>query len=128
MSSGHPRDGETAGPDEALKSLVAGLSKQFPGALTFESQESALVTFSAVSLRGKLDDESFAKLTPVLPHLVSVDLSATLVSDKSVALLESATRLRLVRLAETGVTDSAIDALLKLSALRVHQLLRHQGH
>ncbi len=116
-ATGHPPVPETTGPDDALKSLVAGLTGEFPGALSFESQESALVTFSAVSLRGKLDDAAFGKLAAVLPHLVTADLSATLITDKSVALLKSATRLRLVRLAETGVTDSAIETLLTLPTL-----------
>jgi uncharacterized membrane protein len=106
-----------SGPDENLKSSVAQLSKQFPGAISFESQESPLVTFTAVSLRGKFDDEMFGKLGPVLPQLVSLDLSATKVTDKALAALSSATKLKMVRLAETSVTDSAIEPLLKLPAL-----------
>ncbi len=116
-ASGHPETAKEAGPDDSLKAAVAGLSKEFPGALTFESQESELVTFTAVSLRGKLDDETFGKLGPVLPHLATVDLTATKITDKSVASLASATQLRLVRLAETGVTDASIDTLLKLTTL-----------
>ena len=105
------------GPDEALKSAVAGLSKQFPGALSFESQQSALLTFTAVSLRGSFDDAGFKKLAPVVSHLITVDLSATKVTDQAVSQLSSATHLRLVRLAETGVTDASIDTLLKLPSL-----------
>ena len=104
-------------PDASLKAAMQELSKQFPGALSFESQESPNVTFTAVSLRGKLDDEGFGKIGPVLPHLSSVDLSATSITDKSVAALESAKELRMLRLSETGVTDSAVDTLLKLPAL-----------
>jgi uncharacterized membrane protein len=106
-----------AGPDEALKKSVADLSKEFPGALTFESQESPLITFTAVSLRGKFDDEGFGKLGPVLPHLTTVDLSATKVTDKSVGALAAAKQLRMVRLSETAVTDSAIETLLKIPTL-----------
>ena len=106
-----------AGPDEALKSLVSSISKDFPGALSFESQVSALVTFTAVSLRGNLDDAGFGKLEPVFPQLVTVDLSATKVTDQAVAKLASAKNLRLVRLSETGITDASIDTLLKLPAL-----------
>jgi hypothetical protein len=104
-------------PDDSLKSAVAGLAKEFPGAISFESQESSLVTFTAVSMRGKLDDETFGKLGPVLPHLATVDLSATKITDKSVAALEAAKNLRQVRLSETAVTDSAVDTLLKLENL-----------
>ena len=116
-ASGHPESAKAAGTDDSLKAAVAGLSKEFPGALTFESLESELVTFTAVSLRGKLDDETFGKLGPVLPHLATVDLTATKITDKSVAALASAKQLRVVRLAETGVTDAAIDTLLKLTTL-----------
>ncbi len=106
-----------AGPDEALKALVAGISKQFPNALGFESQQSAMLTFTAVSLRGNLDDAGFKKLVPVTSQFVTVDLSATKVTDLAVAQLAPAKNLRLIRLAETGITDASIDTLLKLPAL-----------
>ncbi len=106
-----------AGPDEALKSSVVGISKQFPGALSFESQQSALLTFTAVSMRGNFDDAGFKTLAPVLPHLVTVDLSATKITDQAVSQLSSAKNLRLVRLAETGVTDASIDTLLTIPSL-----------
>jgi hypothetical protein len=105
------------GPDDALRASVLGLSKEFPGALGFESQQSALVTFTAVSLRGNLDDASFKKLAPLTPQLVTVDLSATKVTDQAVAQLAGAKNLRLIRLAETGITDGAIDTLLTLPSL-----------
>lgn len=117
-SAAHPVKSETAkGPDEKLKSAVAGLSKEFPGAVSFESQESPMVSFTAVSLRGKFDDEAFGKLGPVIPHFSTVDLSATKITDKAVAALEPAKKLRMVRLSETGITDSAIETLLKLPEL-----------
>ena len=106
-----------AGPDEALKSSVAGISKEFPGALSFESQESSLLTFTAVSLRGNLDDAGFKKLAAVSPQFVTVDLSATKITDQGVAQLASSQNLRLIRLAETGVTDAVIDTLLKIPSL-----------
>jgi uncharacterized membrane protein len=105
------------GPDEKLKVAVAGISKEFPGALSFESQDSALLTFTAVSLRGSLDDAAFHKLAPVLSQFVTVDLSATKITDQAVAQLVSAKSLRLIRLAETAVTDASIDTLLKLPSL-----------
>jgi len=107
----------TAGPDEALKASVAGFSKQFPGALSFESQQSAMLTFTAVSLRGNLDDAGFQKLAALSAQLVSVDLSATTITDQAIAQLSSAKHLRLIRLAETGVTDSSIETLVKLPTL-----------
>jgi hypothetical protein len=106
-----------AGPDDALAASVIALSKEFPGALSFESQQSALLTFTAVSLRGNLDDALFKKLESLTPQLVTVDLSATKVTDQAVAQLAGAKNLRLIRLAETGITDAAIDTLLKLPSL-----------
>lgn len=113
-AAGH---GSGTGPDDALKSSVAGISKEFPGALSFESQQSALLTFTAVSLRGNLDDAAFKKLESVTPQFVTVDLSATKITDQAVAQLGSSKNLRLIRLAETGVTDASIDTLLKLPTL-----------
>ncbi len=104
-------------PDEALKSTVAEISKDFPGALSFESQQSSLLTFTAVSLRGNLDDAAFKKLAPVTPHFVTVDLSATKITDQGVAQLIAAKDLRLIRLAETDVTDAVIDTLLQIPSL-----------
>lgn len=105
------------GPDAALVAAVAGFSADFPGAVSFESQQSAFVTFTAVSLRGNLDDAGFKKLASITPQFVAVDLSATKVTDQAVAQLASAKDLRLIRLAETGITDAAIDTLIKLPNL-----------
>lgn len=106
-----------AGPDSKLRESVEALAKEFPGALTFESQQSDKVVFTAVSLRGKFDDAAFAKLAPVVPHLATLDLAATLVTDKTVAALAGAAHLRQIRLAETPITDAAIDPLVKLQSL-----------
>jgi len=112
-----PHAAAPTGPDPELKKTLAGFAKDFPGSLTFESQQSSAVTFTAVSLRGTLDDQGFEKLSPVMKHLVTADLSATKVTDKGVALLSSAENLRMIRLSETPVTDAAIDTLVKLSKL-----------
>lgn len=123
MSASAPEeDAEVAetvstGPDEDLVKSVASISAEFPGALVFESQGSDLLTFSAVSMRGNLDDAGFAKFASVIPQLVTVDLSATKITDTSVAALAGAENLRLVRLAETEITDGAIESLLELPAL-----------
>ena len=105
------------GPDEVMKTAVAALAKEFPGSVTFESQESKGITLTAASLRGTLDDAAFAKFAPVLPQLVTADLSATKITDLAVSQLAAATNLRQIRLAETAVTDAAIETLLKLPAL-----------
>jgi hypothetical protein len=104
-------------PSDELRSMVTKLSEEFPGGLTFESQSSANLTFTGVSLRKNLDDALFAKLAPLLPRMVAVDLSATSITDESIALLAAAKDLRMVRLSETGITDASMDTLVTLTNL-----------
>ncbi len=104
-------------PTDALLKSVAALSKDFPGGLTFESQASAKLTFTAVSLRSNLNDEVFAKLKTVIPNMVAMDLSSTAITDNSVKLLASAKDLRMVRLSETKISDAALDTLAGLKNL-----------
>lgn len=104
-------------PSDELRSTIAKLGEEFPGGLTFESQSSSNLTFTGVSLRKNLTDELFAKLAPVLPKMVAVDLSATSVTDASIALLAPAKDLRMIRLSETGITDASMDTLAKLTSL-----------
>lgn len=104
-------------PSAELSATIAKLSVDFPGGLTFESQSSSMLTFTGVSLRKNLTDELFAKLGSVIPKMVTVDLAASSVTDKSVAMLAAATELKMIRLAETGITDASIDTLVKLKKL-----------
>jgi uncharacterized membrane protein len=104
-------------PSDDLRATVAKLGADFPGGLTFESQSSSNLTFTGVSLRKNLTDELFAKLAPVLPKMVAIDLSASSVTDASIAKLAAATDLRMVRLSETGITDASMDTLAKLTKL-----------
>jgi uncharacterized membrane protein len=101
----------------AISGKLAGLQKDFPGALSFEAQNSSAVVFSAVSMRASFANEHLAKLTPVLPALVSLDLSGTKVDDTGLRGLASANQLRMLRLAETGVTDAGLDIIAKMNTL-----------
>jgi uncharacterized membrane protein len=100
-----------------LKAAVATVQKTFPGAVQFESQASTGLTFTAVSMRGKFSDDDTAKLGPVIPSLVSADFSASLITDKSLALLSSASGLRTLRLSETPITDAGLDTIAKMASL-----------
>ena len=75
------------------------------------------VTFTAVSMRKDFGDDDLAKLGPVMPALVSLDLSASTVTDKGAALLKGASDLKSLRLSETGVTDAGLDAVATLPQL-----------
>lgn len=100
-----------------LRGEVERLEAIFPSGLAFESQSFSDLTFTGVSMRKSLTDVEFAKLTPVLAHMVSMDLSATSVTDKSIALLASAEDLRMIRLCETGITDASMETLSNLENL-----------
>lgn len=104
-------------PDKALKDLLAKITDKYPGTLTFESQKSAGVVLSAVSLRSKLGDSEFAEFVPVIPHLVGADLSASAIGDSSVSKLADASRLKMLRLGQTGISDKSADTLAALSEL-----------
>lgn len=104
-------------PTDELRATVAKLSENFPGGLTFESQASGNLTFTGVSMRKALNDAEFAKLSPVIAKMVSIDLSATSVTDASIALLSPAENLRMVRLSETQITDASLDTLSKIKSL-----------
>lgn len=102
---------------ESLQAAVSEVQKVFPGAVQFESQASTGLTFTAVSMRGKFSDEDFLKLGGVMQDLISVDLSASVITDKTLAVLSPATNLRSLRLSETKVTDAGMDAVSKLVSL-----------
>ena len=102
---------------ESVKAEVERLRKEFPAALNFESQTSGGVVFTAVSMRKDFGDDDLAKLGPVMPALVSLDLSASTVTDNGAKLLKDAAELRTLRLSETAVTDAGLEVLSGLPKL-----------
>lgn len=104
-------------PDKKLQQTVATLAAKFPGSVTFESQKSAGVVLSAVAMRAKMGDAEFAEFAPLLPHLVSADLTATSITDSSVSQLADAPKLRLLRLSQTAISDQSMKVLAALSEL-----------
>lgn len=102
---------------DAIKSKVEGLRREFPAALNYEFQGADTLVFTALGMRAKFGDEHLAKLQPVLPAMVSLDMSHTSVTDEGVKALASAAKLKSLRLAETKVTDAALETLSKLPEL-----------
>jgi uncharacterized membrane protein len=100
-----------------LQAAVTEVQKSYPGAVQFESQASAGLTFTSVSMRGKFSDDDTTKLGPIIPGLVAADFSASLITDKSLALLTPATGLRNLRLSETKITDAGMDTIAKMASL-----------
>lgn len=107
----------SSGDRTQWKKAIDEVQKSFPGAVQFESQDSNGIIFTAVSMRGKFQDDDTAKLGPVIPGLVSADFSASLITDKSIALLAPAKGLRQLRLSETKITDAGMDAIAKMASL-----------
>jgi uncharacterized membrane protein len=112
-----PKEKPVVKVDDSLKALVTQLGKEFPAALQFEAQNSSHVVFTAAGLRDKFGDAELAKLGPVLPSMVSLDLSHTRVTDAGAQLLASANTLRSLRLAKTEITDASLPLLTKLPQL-----------
>jgi len=102
---------------DSLKAELARLQAEYPAAINFESQDSARLAFTAVGMRKSFGDADLAKLEPVIPALVSLDLSATSVTDSGLRLLANAVELRSLRLSETDVTNAALDFLAELPNL-----------
>jgi hypothetical protein len=117
MSAEKPVEKPVVKVDDSLKTLVAQLGKEFPAALQFEAQNSNNVVFTAAGLRDKFGDAELAKLGPVLPSMVSLDLSHTRVTDSGVRLLAGATGLKSLRLAKTEVTDASLPLLVNFPQL-----------
>ena len=102
---------------EELANKVKELQSKFPSSLNFESQQSSGLTFTAVSVRKEFGDEQLAGLAELAPSLVSVDLSATSVTDEGLKALKDASALRMLRLSETGITDASMDNIAGMVAL-----------
>lgn len=96
---------------------VERLRQEFPAALNFESRASTGLDFTAVGMRESFGDEDLRKLVPVIPALVSLDLSGTSVTDEGVALLTAATGLRRLRLSETAITEAALETIATITGL-----------
>lgn len=108
---------KSADKRDAVKIEVEKLRKEFPAALNFESQSSPGLVFTAVSMRKSFGDDQLAKLKPVISNMVSMDLSASTVTDNGAKMLEEAKELKSLRLSETALTDAGLDTLAKLDKL-----------
>jgi uncharacterized membrane protein len=102
---------------DSVKVDVERLRKEFPAALNFESQASSGLVFTAVSMRKDFGDADLAKLQPVMPAMVSLDLSASTVTDNSAKIIANAAELKSLRLSETAVTDASLESVAKLAKL-----------
>lgn len=113
-------EAEKAAKREALQSSLNSLKEDeaFKTSLDYASQDSSDLEFSAVSLRQKLNDETFVKLEQVAESLTSLKLGATSVTESAVVdQLSKMPNLRKLDLSQTEVGDGAMDAVAKLDKL-----------
>ena len=116
-SAAKPQAQKTFEVDSSLRNIVEQLRKDFPSALQFESKESNHLVFSAAGMGDSFNDAELAKLAPVLPSMLALDISHSAVTDEGVKILASATALKSLRLAETAVSDASLETLAKLTEL-----------
>jgi uncharacterized membrane protein len=105
---------------EALQNALDSLKQDpaFKTSLNYASQDSTDLEFTAVSLRGKLDDQTFLKLAPVSTALTSVKLGATSITEETIAAeLPKMANLKKLDLSQTQIGDAAMDSVAKLEGL-----------
>lgn len=103
------------------------LRKRYPDIVDYESRDSADVAINASLMGMSFEDADFSALAPLKEHIVSLDLSRTAVSDAIAPLLAAMPRLRIVRLAETKITDVTIQALAGVKSLRALTITGNAG-
>jgi len=105
---------------EALQNALDALKQDpaFKTSLNYTSQDSNDLEFTAVSLRGKLDDTTFLKLASVSTYLTSVKLGAASIAEETIAAeLPKMKNLRKLDLSQTQVGDAVLDAVAQLEGL-----------
>ena len=107
----------------SIASAVAQLQKQFPNILEYDSRSSADLRLNASILGSKFGDGDLAALAPIAEHIVVADLSRTAVTDHSAPAIAAMKHLRVLKLADTHLTDTTLeklDSLNQLESLNVY--------
>ncbi len=113
-------EAEKAAKREALQNSLDTLKQDpaFKTSLNYASQDSTDLEFTAVSLREKMDDQTFLKLAPVAEALTSAKLGSTALTEAMIlAELPKMKNLKKLDLSQTKVGDSALDAVATLEGL-----------
>jgi uncharacterized membrane protein len=101
----------------AIAAAVAQLQKQFPNILDYDSRGSADLRLNASVLGGKFGDKELEAFAPVAEHIVVADFSRTAITDHSASAMAAMKGLRVLRLADTYLTDATILRLEGLNQL-----------
>jgi hypothetical protein len=107
---------------EPLAALLQKLQARYPAAIAYASRGTADIEINASLIGPAFGDEDLTALAPLLDQIVRLDLSGTAVTDASASALAGMSRLRVLRLLNTQVTEKA------LSPLREKGVRIHDGH
>jgi mono/diheme cytochrome c family protein len=92
----------------AIAPAVSQLQTQFPNVLDYDSRGSADLRLNASILGGKFGDRELEAFAPVAEHIVAADFSRTAITDHSADTIAAMKRLRVLRLADTHLTDATL--------------------
>ena len=119
------KQAEALAAREKLDEAIADLKNDpdFKNGLTPTFTGSDKLSLSVFSLREKFTDEHLAKLKVVSEHMQDMDLSSSSVTDQGVNQnLPAMKNLKVLKLAQTKISDSSIDTLAGLTELETINL------
>jgi mono/diheme cytochrome c family protein len=104
---------------EPLAILFQRLQARYPAAIAYASRGTADIEINASLIGPAFGDEDLAALAPLLDQVVRLDISGTEVTDASASALAGMSRLRVLRLLNTQVTEKSLSPLRE-KGVRIH--------
>ena len=101
----------------AVAPAVSQLQKQFPNILDYDSRISADLRLNASILGSRFGDADLEAFAPIAEHIVVADLSRTAITDHSAAVIATMKGLRVLRIADTRLTNGTLLRLESLNQL-----------
>ena len=102
----------------SLAGEVQHLSARYPGVIVYVSRNSADLELDAALRGAAFTDDDLKAFLPLSTRILLVDLSGTSVTDASAATLAQMTALRTLRLSGTKTGDKTVAALAPLKSLK----------
>lgn len=102
---------------EEIASALTNLQQRFPNLVNYESRASADLVLNAALLGSGFKDDDLKAFAPVASHIVEADFSRTGITDQAAPFMTSMKRLRVLRLAHTGISDRTLQSLAGLDQL-----------
>jgi uncharacterized membrane protein len=105
-----------------IAQAVAQLQQRLPNVLDYQSRSSSDLVVNAAWMRSKFGDDELAAFSHLADHIVSADLSATSITDKSSGTIAAMKHLRVLRLMHTHITDASLQSFGPLKELETLSL------